>query len=164
MVREKTAKTATLIVSVFILVASFITVDWNVVGIANRCPLTCRFFYPFFHANIIHAIVNVWCLLCIVFLYDISGLRLLISYLLSVFVPDFLLNDIPTIGLSCVCYTLLGSLSFSVRRKLYFQFCMALYITVGFFLPSVNGEIHVYGYIAGLIVGFLTYMRSCFRK
>lgn len=82
---------------------------------------------------------------------------------MAVAVPGFLLSDVPTVGLSCVCYFLLGSLIFEVRRKLYFMSCMALYIAVGFLFPSVNALIHLYGYLAGLVVGLLNAPLSCFR-
>ncbi len=164
MVRQKEAKNAALLTAAVILLVSLTYVpDWPAVGVAEGCPLTARFVYPFFHASLLHAVVNAWCLICIVFLYDVSIWRLLTAYIVAVAVPGFLLSDVPTVGLSCVCYFLLGSLIFEVRRKLYFMFCMALYIAVGFLFPSVNALIHLYGYLAGLVVGLLNAPLSCFR-
>ena len=120
--------------------------------------------YPFFHASFLHAAVNVWCLLSIVFIHDVSLWRLLAAYVAAVLVPGFLLSDVPTVGLSCVCYFLLGSLLFEVERKMWFLFCMAIYIAVGFLLPSVNALVHLYGYLAGLMVGMLNAPLSCFRR
>ena len=82
---------------------------------------------------------------------------------MAVVVPGFLLSEVPTVGLSCVCYFLLGTLIFEVKRKLYFLFSTALYIAVGFLFPSVNALIHLYGYLAGLLVGLLNAPLSCFR-
>lgn len=159
------SKTASLIVSVAILIGSFVYIpDWSVVGVTKGCHFVARIGYSLLHVSFVHALVNAWCLLSIVFLYDISVWRLLTAYIVAVFVPEFLLSDVPTVGLSCVCYTLLGSLIFEVKRKLYFQFCMALYIAVGFFFPSVNALIHVYGYLAGLMVGLLNAPLSCFKR
>ena len=157
-------KTLALILAVAILAVS-VTVhpQWIEIGISKNCNLQSRLIYPFFHASFIHAFVNVWCLLGIVFLYDISFWRLLTAYIVAIFVPETLLSDIPTVGLSCVCYTLLGSLIFEVKRKLYFQFSMAVYIAVGFLFPAINASIHVYGYLAGLLVGLLNAPISCFR-
>ena len=164
MVRQKEAKNAALITALLILLMSFSYVpDWSAIGIAQGCPLTARLLYPFFHASPIHALINAWCLLCIVFLYRISIWRLLTAYIVAVAVPGFLLSEVPTIGLSCVCYFLLGSLIFEVKRKLYFLFSTALYIAVGFLFPSVNALIHLYGYLAGLLVGLLNAPLSCFR-
>ncbi len=163
MVREKKAKTTSLIIALVILIGSLIYVpDWTVIGVAKGCPFVARLGYSLFHVSIVHALVNAWCLLSIVFIYDISVWRLLTAYIVAVLVPDFLLSDVPTVGLSCVCYTLLGSLIFDVKRKLNFQLCMALYIAVGFLFSSINVVIHIYGYLAGLIVGLLNAPLSCF--
>lgn len=172
MVRQKEAKNAALLTAVVILLMSFTYVpDWSRgfmpplldVGVAVGSPLSARLLYSFFHASPVHAVVNAWCLLCIVFLYDVSIWRLLTAYIVAVGVPGFLLSEVPTVGLSCVCYVLLGSLIFEVKRKLYFLSCMALYIAVGFLFPSVNALIHLYGYLAGLVVGLLNAPLSCFR-
>ena len=163
MVREKKAKTTSLIIALVILIGSLIYVpDWTVIGVAKGCPFVARLGYSLFHVSIVHALVNAWCLLSIVLIYDISVWRLLTAYIVAVLVPDFLLSDVPTVGLSCVCYTLLGSLIFDVKRKLNFQLCMALYIAVGFLFSSINVVIHIYGYLAGLIVGLLNAPLSCF--
>lgn len=165
MVRQKDAKIAALLTAVVIILNSFTYVpDWSIVGVSGGSPLATRIVYSFFHASPVHAVVNAWCLLCIVFLYDVSIWRLLTAYIVAVVVPGFLLSDMPTVGLSCVCYFLLGSLIFEVKRKLYFMSCMALYIAVGFLFPSVNAVIHVYGYLAGLLVGLLNAPVSCFRR
>lgn len=159
------SKSISLVVAVTILAGTLVYVpDWSVVGVFRDCPLIARFGYSFFHSSVLHAFVNAWCLLGIVFLYDVSPWRLLSAYIIAVFVPDIALSDIPTVGLSCICYTLLGSLSFEVRRKMYFQLCMILYIAVGFLFSTVNVAIHVYGYAAGLIVGLLNLTLSCLRK
>ncbi len=165
MVPQKNAKITSLILAVILILEPFVfTPDWSSVGAAVRCSMTARMGYSFFHASVIHALVNVWCLLSVVFMYDISIWRMLTAYIVAVCVPEFLLSDVPTVGLSCICYTLLGSLIFEVRRKLYFQLSMALYIAVGFLFPSVNALIHIYGYLAGLIVGLLNAPLSCFRR
>lgn len=159
------SKSISLIVAVTVLAGALVYVpDWSVVGVFRGCPLIARFGYSFFHASILHAFVNVWCLLGIAFLYEVSPWRLLSAYMIALFVPDIALSDIPTVGLSCICYALLGSLSFEVKRKLYFQICMVIYIAVGFLFPAVNVAIHLYGYIAGLIVALLNYSLSCLRK
>lgn len=165
MVREKKAKTATLLIVIIILIGSFISVpDWSIIGVTKDCALLSRVGYSFFHVTPIHAAINAWCLICIVFRYDISLVRLLVAYMVAVAVPQFVLSAVPTVGMSCVCYVLLGSLSFEVKRKLYYQLCIAPYIVVGFMFPSVNAAIHVYGYISGLMVGVLNAPLSCLKK
>lgn len=165
MAKKENAKIASLIIAAVVISLSFIQVpDWTYVGIAKQCHWMPRLGYSFFHASTIHAIVNAWCLLSVVFFYEISIYRLLTAYVVAVLVPEFLLSDVPTVGLSCFCYVLLGSLIFEVKRKLYFQCCMALYIAVGFLFPSINVVIHIYGYLAGLMVGLLNAPIPCSRK
>lgn len=167
------AKLAALLTALVILVVSLACIPgWSPgfmpylgnVGVACGSPLSARLLYSFFHASPLHAIVNVWCLLSIVFIYDVSVFRLLTAYVVAVLAPCFLLSDVPTVGLSCVCWFLLGSLIFQVRRKIWFLSCMALYLAVGFLFPSVNALIHIYGYLAGLLVGLLNAPLSCFRR
>lgn len=185
MVRRKIEKTAALLIAGLILLLSLVYVpDWGVVGICPGASLLPRLGYSFFHTSILHASLNAWCLLSIVFLHEVSWRRLAAAYLIAVCVPDFILNlpDIrhllsdntslltthysllPTVGLSALCFALLGLIAFNVGRKLYYQFCMAIYILLGFLFPFVNGWIHLYSYLAGLFVGLLVMPMPCRRR
>lgn len=165
MVRRKIEKTAGLLIAASIIMSAFIYIpDWNAVGACPHCSLLQRFGYSFFHASVLHAVVNVWCFISILFLYNISWWRVAVAYLIAVFAPDTVLSTTPTVGLSAVCFALLGSIAFQVKRKLYYNGCMALYIALGFFFPLVNGWLHLYSYVAGLFVGFLNMPIPCRRK
>lgn len=86
--KKKVEKIASLIVALVAFCLSFVQVtDWAAVGIYADCGLACRMLYPFFHANVLHAALNAWCLLSIVFIYDISLWRLICSYVVAVTVP-----------------------------------------------------------------------------
>lgn len=155
---KKEGKIVALIVGVVALALSLLQgVDFSVVGIYYGCSLSGRFAYHFFHANIFHAVLNVWCLLSVVFLYGITLPRLLFAYIVTSLFPVSLFPDAlaPTIGLSAVVYFLFGSISFMVRRKWYYQCWMLAYLALGFLIPNANGWIHLYGYSAGLLLGFL---------
>lgn len=165
MVSNKNAKAVALIISATIFLASFIYIpDWNIVGLHRGSPFLARLGYSLFHVSPIHALLNAWCLLSIVFTHNISSWRFLTAYIVAIAVPEGLLSEIPTVGLSCVCFALLGSITFEVRRKIYFQFCMATYIAVGFLFPSVNAMLHLYSYLAGLFVGLLNAPLICKKK
>lgn len=116
-----------------------------------------RMLYPFFHASLLHAIMNCWCLLSIVFIYKVSAWTLLEAYLIAVTYPSGLLSFLypasqMTVGLSGVCYYLLGSLSFSVKRRVYWQVCICITLLAGFLFPrSVDCWLHLYCYIWGVI-------------
>ncbi len=151
--KTKTAKAAVLLIAVVTLCISLHDVaDWSAVGIYKGCSLVCRMLYPFFHANLLHVTLNVWCLLSVVFIYDVSLWRLFFAYAIAVATPSCFLMDTPTVGLSGVVYVLFGTISFEVRRKLYYQLWMFFYVVIGFFFPNTNTWIHLYCYLAGCVV------------
>lgn len=154
---RKVEKTATLaIAAVVIALACLPSPDLQEVGIRQGCGLAPRLAYPFFHANVLHAALNVWCLLSVMFAYDVSWRMLLLAFIVAMTVPvGFLGCAAPTVGLSGVVFFLFGSLSFSVIRKWYYQTWMAAYLIAGFFLPGVAGRLHLWCYAVGFIVALL---------
>jgi membrane associated rhomboid family serine protease len=165
MVRREIEKTAGLLIALIILTTTLLgSADFAVVGVCRGCQLLPRLLYSFVHANIFHCLINIWCFISIIFLYDVSWRRLLVAYLVAVAVPNFVLSAMPTVGLSTVCFVLLGSIVYQVKSKLYYNICMAVYIVAGLLMPQVNGWIHLYGYVAGLLVGFLTMPLPCKKK
>lgn len=155
MEKRKNEKTASIVASLAVVAASMFAYDLESVAICRNCGIYARLLYPFFHANMLHASLNAWCLLGIVFMYDVSSSRLLMSYIAAVSVPSFLLNDMPTVGLSGSVFFLFASISFEVQRKVYYQSWMLLYLVSGFLLPNTNGLIHVYCYVLGVFYALL---------
>lgn len=165
MVRGKIEKTSGLLIAVFLVMTTLLYApDWNKVGVSVGCGILQRLTYSLFHASILHAIINAWCILSILFIYDVKVWQLLFAYFIAVAVPDFALSVTPTVGLSAVCFALLGMIVFQVKRKMYYNACMAAYISVGFIFTQVNGWLHLYSYVAGLFVGFLNMPIPCKRK
>lgn len=157
----KVEKVAAIVIALLVTVLSFLQVaDWHSVGIYSYCPLSARLEYPFFHANLFHALLNAWCLLSMVFIYKVSLLRMLFAYTVAVTMPvdtlgEFLPLESPTVGLSGVVYALFGTISFEVARKRYFQCWMLFYIAVGFIFPNTNAWLHLYCYLCGFIAALL---------
>lgn len=142
--------------------SAFHVAGWHSVGICAHAPWTARLLYPFFHAGVIHAALNAWCLLALVFGHGITWKRMLAAWFMAVTVPvdalsAFLPFDNPTVGLSGVVYVLFGSISFEVLRKRYYQCWMIFYIGIGFFMPNTNAWLHLYCYLCGFIVALLNY-------
>ena len=134
--------------------------DWHSVGMYVHAPWPARLIYPLFHANVLHAALNAWCLLSVVFLYKISWKRMLVAYIIAVTVPvdtlgSFLPFGNPTVGFSGVVYVLFGSISFEVLRKRYFQCWMLFYIGIGFLVPNNNAWLHIYCYLCGFVIALL---------
>ena len=154
--KKKMGKASALIVAILVFCLALQGAqDWSAVGIYSGCRLSCRVLYPFYHAGLLHAMLNAWCLLSIVFIYDITLWRLALAYAIAVFIPSLCLSHIPTVGLSGVVFVLFGSISFEVGRKLYYQLWMLVYLAVGFLFPNTNAWVHLYCYAAGLAVALL---------
>lgn len=154
---RKVEKTASLVIALSAVCLSLIGVDdWHSVGIYAGCSLRSRLLYPFFHANLFHATMNVWCLLSVVFIYDVSIWRLLLAFVVAATVPVGMLGmDAPTVGLSGVVFVLFGTLSFEVLRKRYYQMWMLFYLALGFLLPNTNALLHLYCYAVGFVISVL---------
>ncbi len=168
---RKTEKAAAVAIALFVTVLSFVHVhDWTSVGIYERCPLLNRLVYPFFHANVFHAVLNAWCLLSLVFIYDITCCRLVAAYIVAVAMPVDSIGALvglgqPTVGLSGAVFVLFGSISCEVARKRYYQAWMCFYICIGFLFPVTNAWLHLYCYVMGLIGALLNcpFKRRCGR-
>lgn len=169
MVREKNAKIATLALSAVVFIIYLLDVDASNVGLYAGAPWHHRLLYHFAHASFLHALMNIWCLLCVVFKFDVSLWTLLTAFAVATLFPIDTLHSIfpnncfsiPTIGLSGVCYALMGYIAFMVQRKVYYHSWLAFYIAIGFIIPNVNGWIHLYCYIVGLAVGYLNKPIKC---
>lgn len=164
------AKNITLIVSAVTLILSVLPISYSALGICVGCEWWSRVLYSFLHVNLIHCALNVWCILSVVFIYNISPLRLLLAYLcacsfpvdtLGAFYPSL---QMPTVGLSGVAFALMGSISLEVKRVYYYQAWMVFYLIVGMLLPSVNGWVHAYCYICGLIYSVVMYEHREYHK
>lgn len=196
MVRRKKAKTASLVLVAACLTVSLVQIivatvpcafplgfatvsvasasGLSSVAISAGCPLLPRLLYSFFHASLLHCLVNSWCLLSVVFYYDLPLSSLLLAYITAATFPvDTICTvlggsaaEIPTIGLSGICFSLLAQASFHARRKLYFHLYIAFFLLLstafpylcsvcGYAIATPNTPLHIYCYVAGLIVGFL---------
>lgn len=151
MVRRTQTKISALVVAVCCLALSFT----DGVGVSSGCGIPERLCYHFFHANIFHALCNVWCLLSIVFTFSVPLWLFLAAFGIAILIPPFLLSATPTMGLSGVCFALLGMMMWQVRRKVYYTSWALAFIVVGFLFPQVNALMHLYCYVAGQMVGFL---------
>ena len=142
-------------VALAIGVAVLVLSPFDGVGISSGCSLMARLSYPMFHVNFLHAFCNAWCLITLVFYYDLHVRKIITAYLISISIPAFLLSATPVVGMSGVCFALMGLAFYVVRRKVMYMSWAAAFLAVGFFLPNVAAHLHVYCFAAGLIVGLL---------
>lgn len=162
MEKRNVEKITSLIFAVFLIILSVIgPPSFSDVGIYAGCPLQGRLLYPFFHVNIVHAMLNTWCFLAMMFVYDISLWRILAAYIISFTIPVDFINEhitdltLPTVGLSGMVFFLFASISFEVARKTYYQAWMIFYLVAGFILPGTNAVLHLYCYLAGVIYALI---------
>jgi membrane associated rhomboid family serine protease len=180
MVRREKEKAAVLILSAACIIICLLTpvigVGLTNMGICSGCSLTARFAYSFFHASVPHALINCWCLLSIAFIYRISFGYLIAAYTIAVTYPVNAIYALqcsifnvqcstPTIGLSAVCFALMGMVSFQSQRRLYFHAWVLSFIGVSALLAAFlqeltsiappNNLLHIYCYVCGIIIGIL---------
>ena len=164
MVREAQAKTASLVLAAGVVILYFLGVNAEEYGLCVGATLLQRLSFHFLHASFLHAALNAWVLLSVVFIFDISIFPILTAFIIASTFPINFLHDLmpcaetlllPTIGLSGVCYALMGRVAFMVQKKWTYQAWMAFYIGVGFLFQNMNGWIHLYCYLVGLVIGFL---------
>lgn len=162
-VPRKKEKTAALLLSfICLLIACFPIRDYSMVGITDGCGIQQHLLYSFFHTGLIHAAINVWCLLGLIFIYDIRLHRMIVAYIVACCYPATWVahlvhyQDKPTVGLSALLFFLLASISFEVGRKVYFQAWMLSSLTLGFFFSTItNPWVHLYAYTCGMAYAIL---------
>ncbi len=81
---------------------------------------------------------------------------LTVAFLIAVAVPNFVLFQIPTIGLSAICNALSGIFSTRFRQSAVFYCFAAAYLCAGFFFSYVNAAVHLYAFLVGAVYGILT--------
>lgn len=141
-----------LLYAVAAAIAALALSPWSV-GVTPHASLWKRLLYPFFHAGILHAVCNLWCIIAMERYYCLSPWLYLTAYVIAVTVPDVVLTAQPTVGLSGVCFALMGLLTWIVARRLYWTAWVVAFMAVGFIMPAVNAWLHVYCYTVGVIIG-----------
>lgn len=164
MVREKNAKIASLACSAGVIILYFCGLSVAQYGIGVGASFMQRLSFHFFHASALHVFMNVWVFLSVVFIFDLSLWSIITAFIIGSLFPCDTLYAIfpsmeslllPTVGLSGVCYALMGRVAFMVQRKWYYQAWLCFYIGLGFLFPNMNAWIHLYCYIAGMGIGLL---------
>lgn len=153
MLRRKKTKIAALLLSFTLFLLLLLPVSPQDVGIYQGCGVTNRLTYHFFHANILHLVLNVWCFLSCVFLADASLSVIVTSFIIACTVPVF--TPVPTVGFSGICFAILGFIMWQAKNKFSYNIsiisCIALPLML---LPhAVNSLLHAYCYTTAVIIG-----------
>lgn len=143
-----------IVLAAILLMAAVLPFDGETFALCCGSPTRNRFLYHFFHASFLHFALNAWCLLSVAFTFEITVADLVIGFIGASIVPVTWAT--PTIGLSGVCFALLGRFSYCVQKRLTYHFYMTACIAAGLLVPGVNGVIHLYCYAVGLLYGLLS--------
>lgn len=153
MLRREKTKVASLLLSLVMAVLMLVPVSPADVGVYAGCHVWGRLTYSFFHAGVIHLLLNLWCFLSCVFLADVSAGTLAAAFIIACTVP--VLTSVPTVGLSGVCYALLGFIMLKSADKIRYN----VYIMFSILLPAlilphaVNNVVHAWCYAVAAIAG-----------
>lgn len=160
MVSTPHAKNLAIILAIAVLTVSTLLPP-TAANLVPGADIYSRLLAPMLHASVLCALLNCWCLTGAVFLYELPLGALLGAYLCAVCIPDFCLSaELPTVGLSVVCYFLFGYAAPRARRVVAYNLIMLLYILLGY-LPAIFGHqlvnvlAHIYGYLTGVLAALL---------
>lgn len=107
--------------------------------------------YQFCHVNIWHLLGNMSALYSIESSsFKASWKTWLLAYLVSALIPC----ESPTEGMSGLLYAVMGIISWQAANTKVFHMWCAVFIGVCFLFPNaVNGWLHVWCYLAGVMIG-----------
>ena len=150
MAKHEKTKILSFVLSAVIIVVSLLDIDFSHYALS---PLNSPFgniAYHFFHVNILHAIVNVWCLLGIVFFYKIRVRDFIIAFAVAASFPTQLCIA-PSVGLSGMLYALMGLIMPQVYSRTYFIACLVLWNVVAWIVGGFGVEVHAYCFVVALL-------------
>lgn len=155
-------KTAALVLSLALLILSVFDAPAACI-LHPGCGITARLCYHFFHANVFHAICNIWCLLAIAFYYDIEDWELLLAFIIAATVPSWCLT-LKAIGFSGICFALMGIVFYKVARKRYYLSFIIPVVAAGFIIPGMAATIHLYCFTLGITVSLVLQAVGLYKR
>jgi len=147
-------------------------------GIGGGMPWWHMLSYHMFHANILHAVLNSYCLLSIVFLMGENLRHIILSYIIASTYPVSVIHylsgiDAVTVGMSGMCFAMLGIASWRSTAKMRYHLWIFGFISLGVAIPWVmsalmgkdvahlDNPLHIYTYAIGVLTG---YIERCIGK
>ena len=153
---EKTTKTLALALAIIFISLTALHNAKPSLALSNTSPCYTRITYQFIHANILHAIINSWCLLALVFKNNLSFTQLTTAFIIAAAIPAPLISHTPIVGASGICFASIGIITLKVKRKLLiFTYTMAV-IAAGSIFSKAAVTLHLYCYITGIITAIFT--------
>lgn len=149
-------KTAVLGLSFVIIALALMPISAGSFALTRHAAWYLRLAYPFAHGGVLHAVVNCWCLVAVVFIYDVSWLHFAAAYAVAVTVPNFVIGNVPVVGASGMGFALIGMVFWQVRRKMFYSSWVSAALAVGFCFPQCAAGLHLWCCAIGVAIGFVT--------
>lgn len=150
-------KNLSLIISL-LMIASYCLLPTQVatsMSLSSESPIWTRLSFQMIHASIPHLIVNTICLLTLAFITNASAKQFVIATLISTTIPDAIIADTPTCGISALNFALTGLVVMNSRRYMTYLFINIMAIIPTFWMPHIAAAIHLYCFLMGAFVSFL---------
>lgn len=124
-------------------------------GLSSSSPLWTRITYQCCHDGILHAVVNVYCLMMMANRWRLRLSELATAVAIAALIPSFLLSERCVVGLSGALFAVFGMRSVYAENFLKFNLQVALVIALGFLFENAASWLHLYAYVAGMVFGMI---------
>lgn len=123
-------------------------------GFSKESEQYTRLTYLFVHGGWLHLLINIYSLLTLAFLCNVKVWQFFVSLFVGVTMPAFTI--IPMVGISTVIYTITGMIIVESKEWWWLAVFNLLIIGAGMFMPGIAFLAHLYCFLVGMIIGFLT--------
>lgn len=151
--RKKKEIAAPLLLTIISTIVYLTGASPHIYGMCEDKEWYTHFTYQFLHVSMWHLAINLWSMWTLTTTYKIRIWHLITAYLISA--SPFFYGDIPTVGLSGMCFALMGVIWYQVLRVKLYHIWIVGFILVGYLFPASNAKLHLYCYAIGFIIGWL---------
>lgn len=140
---------------------SLAIIAWEVFGFTEGLGLSSssqwwtRITYQCCHDGILHASVNVYCLMMMAHRWRLRLSELSTAVAIAALVPSFLLSERCVVGMSGALFAVFGMRSVYAENRVRYNLQVALVIALGFLFANAASWLHLYSYCAGMAFGVI---------
>lgn len=153
-------KTSFSIFSIVLVLCLFLPTDiYNSMCLSRTSNFVTRITYILLHGNVFHLVMNVYCMLSIIFLSFPKKTDVFMSFLIAFFIPDYFIGESNIVGISVMLFAFTGILVMrSTEWKRFFLFNLAV-VVCGALIPKIAFMPHLWGFSCGCLYGIITAKR-----
>lgn len=145
-------KVKIVVITLFIAIYLLSLLTGQMCGTSSGTPFWRHFVYMFFHANLLHLLLNCYSLWFVIHdrTYNIVQ-HLGLIYLISVLSSIIIVTEASTVGASAMVFGGVG-IGMSANHSVKTWLLVIAILISGYFMKSVNADIHVVSFLLGLVV------------